>query len=131
MSENPMISWEDWENSNKNIEDVIAFVNTVLAQQLKTRDFYFAIVPTEEGLEIVYEDDRIKHGGGGNMELIIKKDGTVLLLGEEIGKAPHTLEKVKKLEIVLVGAEGQRSTDTIELPKPSSVEEIGLNIYVE
>jgi len=65
------------------------------------------------------------------MNLVIKKDGTILLLGKEIGKAPHTLENIKLIELVVAGPEGARIVQTIQGSEPSSAEEIGVNIYTE
>jgi len=69
--DNPIIRWEDWENSSTNIEDIIAFVNTVL-EECFTRDFYFAIVPTEDGIEIVFQDDTNNLKGGDKMGKVLR-----------------------------------------------------------
>lgn len=69
--DNPIIRWEDWENSCSNIEDVIAFVNTILEERF-TRDVYFAIVPTEDGIEIVFQDDTNNLKGGDKMGKVLR-----------------------------------------------------------
>jgi len=61
---------------------------------------------------------------------VIKKDGAVLLLGKEVGKAPHGLENIKKIELVVAGPKLQRITQTIDAGVGvATAEEIGLNIY--
>ena len=63
------------------------------------------------------------------MELRIKKDGTVYLLDKEIGKAPHTLEKVLRVSLVVAGKEV--ATREVAFSPAQEIEEIGLDVYVE
>lgn len=138
--DNPIISWDEWGSSDKNVEDVIAFVNSVLEEQLKSKhELYFGIVPSEEGMEICFFSDTIINEVKEvktNMELRIRKDGTILLMGKEIGKAPHTLEKVLKVSLVVAGKE----VATKDLPylftevsfdTAQEINEIGLDVYIE
>lgn len=55
--DNPIITWDEWERSSASIEDVLAFVNTTIEEELKSRDLYFAIVPSEDGIEICFYND--------------------------------------------------------------------------
>lgn len=105
----------------------------VVPRVMKNKDVQELVALFREGKAYLHEilENQKKRRGETDMELIIKKDGTILLLGKEIGKAPHTLENIKIIELVVAGPEGARIVQTIQGSRPASAEEIGLNISVE
>jgi len=105
----------------------------VVPRVMKNKDVQELVALFREGKAYLHEilENQKKRRGETDMELTIKKDGTILLLGKEIGKAPHTLENIKIIELVVAGPEGARIVQTIQGSRPASAEEIGLNISVE
>jgi len=100
---------------------------------MKNPDVQELLVLFREGKTYLHEilENQKRREVKRDMDLVVKKDGTILLLGKEVGKAPHGLEMITRIELVIVGPNGARIVQSIHAGgRPSSAEEIGLNIYV-
>ena len=55
--DNPKIRWEDWDKAEKQITEILAFVNSILEEETGSRCQYFFLIPDAEGIDVAYVNE--------------------------------------------------------------------------